>query len=94
MAAAAPSNDDLKAAIDKVPEAHSEFIPIMTAEMTLVLLEHSTCDHAIDLKDGTTPPWGPIYPLNEAELEELRKWCVCSLATSLSNYKPVRSCFI
>ena len=47
MVAAAPSNDDLKAAIDKVPEAYSEFIPIMTAEMTLVLLEHSTCDHAM-----------------------------------------------
>ena len=74
MVAAAPSNEDLKAAIGKVPEAYSEFIPNMTAEMAEVLPEHSTYDHAIDRKEGTTPPWGPIYPLNETELEELRNW--------------------
>ena len=74
MVAAAPSDDDLKAAIDKVPEAYSEFIPIMTAKMAKVLPEHTAYDHAIDLKEGTTQPWGPIYPLNETELEELCKW--------------------
>ena len=73
MVAAAPSDDDLKAAIDKVPEAYTEFIPIMTTEMASVLPEHSVDDHAIDLKEGPTPPWGPINPLNETELEELRK---------------------
>ena len=73
MVAAVPSDDDLIAAIDKVPEAYSEFIPIMTAEMAEVLPEHSVYNHAIDLKEGTTPPWGPIYPLNETELEELWK---------------------
>ena len=74
MVAAAPSDDDLKEAINKVPEAYSEFIPIMTTKMALVLSEHSVSDHSIDLKGGTTPPWGPIYHLNETELEELRKW--------------------
>ena len=74
MVAAAPSDDDLKAAIDRVPEAYLEFIPIMTAEMAKVLPEHTVYDHAINLKEGTTPPWGPIYPLNETELEELCKW--------------------
>ena len=74
MVVAAPSDDDLKAAINKVREAYSEFIPIMTAEMAEVLPEHMVYDHAIDLKEGTTAPWGHIYPLNETELEELRKW--------------------
>ena len=74
IVAAAPSDDDLKTAIGKVPEAYSEFIPIMTAEMAEVLPEHSAYDHAIDLKEGPTPPWGPIYLLNETELEELRNW--------------------
>ena len=46
----------------------------MTAEMAAVLPEHSVYNHAIDLKDGTTPTWGLIYPLNKTELEELRKW--------------------
>ena len=74
MVAAAPSDDDLKAAIGRVPEANSEFIPIMTAEMAEVLPEHSVYDHAIDLKEGTPPLWGTINPLNETELEELRMW--------------------
>ena len=74
MVAAAPSDDNLKAAIDKVPEVYSEFIPIMTAEMAAVLPEHSVYDHTIDLKEEQTPPWGPIYPLNETELEELCNW--------------------
>jgi len=74
MVCAAPTEDDLKAAIDRVPEAFSEFIPIMTTEAASVLPEHGVYDHAIDLKEGGTPPWGPIYPLNEMELDELRKW--------------------
>ena len=71
MVAVPPSEDELKSAINKVPEVYIEFIPIMTAEMASVLLEHSVYDHAIDLKDGITPPGGPIYPLKEMELEEL-----------------------
>ena len=74
MVATAPSDDDFKAAINRVPEVYSEFIPIMTAEMAEELPEHSAYDYTINLKKETTPPWGPIYPLNETELEELLKW--------------------
>ena len=74
VVSAAPTEDDLKAAIDRVPEAFAEFIPIMTTEAASTLPKHGPYDHAIDLKEGTTPLWGPIYALNEAELEELRKW--------------------
>jgi len=31
-------------------------------------------DHAIDLKDRATPPWGPIYPMSAYQLEELNKY--------------------
>jgi hypothetical protein len=34
-------------------------------------MSHDTYDHAIDLKDGEQPPWGPMYPLNETELQAL-----------------------
>jgi hypothetical protein len=30
---------------------------------------HHTFDHAIDLKDGTDSPWGPIYALSAVELK-------------------------
>ena len=65
---------ELQAAIDRVPWEYSEFIPIITTEASLELPQHSAYDHSIDFKDGLTPPWGPIYPLNETELEGLRKW--------------------
>ena len=68
------TEEELQASIDRVPLEYSEFIPIMTTEASLELPRHSANDHAIDYKDGSTPPWGPIYPLNETELEELRKW--------------------
>ena len=74
IVAVVPSDDDFRAGTDKVPEACTEFIPIMTAEMSAVLPEHSVYDHAIDLKDGTTSQCGPIYPLNKTEIEELQKW--------------------
>ena len=71
---AASTEEELQAAIDRVPKEYKEFIPIMTTEASLVLPKHSAYDHAIDFKDNTTPPWGPIYPPNETELEELQKW--------------------
>ena len=74
MVAASPTQDELQAAIDRVPCEYAEFIPIMTTEATLELPKHLAYNHAIDVKDGTTPPWGLIYPLNEAELEEVQKW--------------------
>ena len=74
MVCAAPTEPELQDAIDRVPERFHEFIPIMTTEAASVLPKHGPYDHAIELKEGSTPPWGPIYALNEAELEELRKW--------------------
>ena len=71
MVCAAPTDLELQEAIDRVPEPFREFIPIMTSEAASVLPEHSPYDHSIEFKEGTTPPWGPIYALNETELEEL-----------------------
>jgi hypothetical protein len=38
------------------------------------LPRHCPYDHHIPLKDGFTPPFGPIYSLSRTELEALRKW--------------------
>lgn len=45
----------------------------MTTEAAATLPKHGAYDHATGLKEGITPLWGPIYALNETELEELRK---------------------
>ena len=44
----------------------------MTAEAVPVLPKHTVYDYAIDFQEGGTPRWGPIYALNETELEELQ----------------------
>jgi hypothetical protein len=46
----------------------------MTKEAADRLPEHKPYNHAIDLKEGETPPWGPVYALNEVELQMLREW--------------------
>jgi len=33
-----------------------------------------TCDHAIDHKEGASPPWRPIYPMSAYQLEKLNKY--------------------
>jgi hypothetical protein len=42
--------------------------------MADALPPHHTFDHAIDLKDGTDPPWGPIYALSIVELKALHEY--------------------
>jgi hypothetical protein len=44
---------------------------IMTKEAAGQLPEHQPYDHAIDIKEGEMPPWGPCYALSEKELEVL-----------------------
>ena len=45
-----------------------------------MLAPRRTFDHAIDLKEGATPPWGPIYPMSAYQLEELNKYLCKMLA--------------
>jgi len=39
-----------------------------------ILPKHQPYDGAIDLQEGTQPPFGPIYNLLQTELAELRKY--------------------
>jgi hypothetical protein len=47
---------------------------IITKEAANKLPKHKPYDYAINLKEGETPPWGPVYSLNKVELETLREW--------------------
>jgi len=39
-----------------------------------MLAPRRTFDHAINLKEGAEPPWGPIYPMSAHQLNELDKY--------------------
>jgi hypothetical protein len=57
-----------------VPDEFRQYLGILGKEAADALPEHCSYDCKIDLKDGEVPPWGPIYPLSEVELQTLREW--------------------
>ena len=59
---------------DRVPPEFRQYINAMGKEMADALPEHRPYDCKIELKEGSTAPWGPIYPLSETELQALREW--------------------
>jgi len=67
---AAAEEDPLKA----VPMEFRQYLGIMWKEAADALPKHRPYDCKIDLQEGSTAPWGPIYPLSEEELQTLREW--------------------
>lgn len=59
---------------DTVPEAYHDFADVFSEQEATRLPPHRPYDHAIDLDDGTTPPFGPIYSLSENETLALRQY--------------------
>jgi hypothetical protein len=54
-----------------VPETFQQYVKVLGKELADKLPDHKPYNHAIDLKDGEQPPWGPMYPLNETEHQAL-----------------------
>jgi len=60
--------------LQQVPLEFHQYLRIMSKEAADALPEHRPYDCKIDIKKGSTAPWGPIYPLSEVELQTLREW--------------------
>ena len=58
----------------KLPEELSDFADICDTASAGVLPKHHPMEHHIDLEKGAIPPWEPVYPLSESELEVLREY--------------------
>lgn len=59
---------------EMVPKRYQEFSRVFSPEAAAELPEHRSFDHAIDIKEGEQPPWGPIYALSEKELAALKEY--------------------
>jgi len=59
---------------DQIPKEFRGYLGIISQEAAEALPAHRPYDCKIDLKEGETAPWGPIYPLSEYELQTLREW--------------------
>ena len=60
--------------LGKVPVEFRQYLGIMRKEAAEALPDHRPYNCHINLQKGSTPSWGPIYPLSEEELQELRGW--------------------
>jgi hypothetical protein len=58
---------------DIVPPEYHKFLPLFSEAEANELPPHCLYDHRIPLKEGFTPPFGPIYSVSRTELEALRK---------------------
>jgi len=67
----AVTTDDVLA---RVPGEFRPYQSIMSQEEADALPQHRPYDCKIELKEGSTAPWGPIYPLSEVEQQTLREW--------------------
>jgi hypothetical protein len=54
-----------------IPERFQQYIKVLGKELANKLPDYKPYNHVIDLKDGKQLLWGPIYPLNETELQAL-----------------------
>jgi hypothetical protein len=52
-----------------IPEKCQQYYNVLGKELADKLPDHKPYDHTMDLKAGEQPLWGPIYPLNETELQ-------------------------
>ena len=51
-----------------------EYIEVFNEEKATELPPIDGATHAIELKEGATPPWGPMYVLAEKELDALQEY--------------------
>ena len=58
----------------EIPEEYQEFKALFSEEEANKLPPYQPGNHHIQLKEGTTPSFGPLYSLSKHELEALRKW--------------------
>lgn len=64
----------------EIPPELRGFTDVFSHDNAGMLPHFKNTDHSIDLKEGTTPPYGPIYPLSQTELTELRAYLEENLA--------------
>ena len=75
-----PSNHEYQTLCQSVPAAYHEYLDVFSKSKGTTLLPRHSYDHRIELKDGTTPPFGPIYSLSEVDQFALRQFLDENLA--------------
>lgn len=59
---------------EKLPIEYHEFLDVFSKKQADKLPPHRTYDHMIQLKEGSEPPFGPLYDMSRDELLVLREY--------------------
>jgi len=60
--------------LETLPKPYWQYKELFEEKNAKMLAPRRTFDHAINLKEGAEPPWGPIYPMSAYQLNELDKY--------------------
>ena len=64
----------------RLPNQYAQFEHLAKDDLeSTALPEHKPWDHEIPLQEGKSPTYGPIYALNQTEMEELRRYIEVNL---------------
>lgn len=58
---------------EKVPERYHQYLNVFSEKHASQLLQHYSYNLKINLKEGTTPPFSPLYSMSRDELLVLEK---------------------
>ena len=75
--------------LTNLPTEIQDRIAVFSQRRSRTLPPHKNIDHSIDLIPGTTPPYGPIYPLSRTELQVLQEYIDLNL--KLGRIRPSKS---
>lgn len=60
--------------VGEIPPELKGYEDVFSKQKSKIMPPRKAMDHAIELIDGKTPPYGPIYPLSQRELQVLRQY--------------------
>ncbi|OOO05787.1 RNA-directed DNA polymerase (Reverse transcriptase) [Aspergillus oryzae] len=60
--------------VGEIPQELKGYEDVFSKQKSKIMPPRKATDHAIELIDGETPPYGPIYPLSQRELQVLRQY--------------------
>jgi len=60
--------------LEALPKPYWQYKELFEEKKARMLAPRRTFDHAINLKEGAEPPWGPIYQMSAHQLNELDKY--------------------
>ena len=60
--------------LEMLPKLYWQYKELFEDKKAKMLAPRRTFDHAINLKEGAEPPWGPICPMSAHQLNELDKY--------------------